>query len=146
MSDLNKVMLIGNVTKDPELKTTTSGKGVCSFSLATNKKWNDNGVKKEKAEFHNCVAWGKLATDVIGVYVKKGMKVYVEGRLETRAWEDQNGVKKFRTEIIVEQLSMLSSGANNGGYAQKKQNNVQDDEMPVIQADEEEISIEDIPF
>lgn len=146
MSDLNKVMLIGNITKDPEIRTIPSGQQVASFSIATNRTWKDkDGGKKEQAEFHSIVAWGKLA-EIIGQYCKKGMKIYIEGRLATKAWDDQNGVKKFKTEIIAENLLMLSSrqGQSSSSYPQQKVN--EDEEMPIIQADDEEIAIEDIPF
>lgn len=153
MSDLNKVMLIGNITKEIELKKLSTGQSVCSFSIATNRSWKDtSGVKKEKAEFHNIVAWGKLA-EIMGQYCTKGMKIFIEGRLETRAWDDQNGQKKFRTEIVAENMQMLGSKAQGQGHAQKSQNNVQEgeqyheEELPIIMADDEEtIEIESIPF
>ncbi|MEZ7821404.1 MAG: single-stranded DNA-binding protein [Patescibacteria group bacterium] len=147
MGDLNKVMLIGNLTKDPEAKTLPSGQSLSNFSLATNRTWKDkDGSKKEQAEFHNIIAWGKLA-EICNQYLKKGAKVYIEGRLQTRSWDDQNGVKKYRTEIIAENLSMLSSrgtSTSTGSGSSKPQS--QDEELPIIQADEEEINIEDIPF
>lgn len=106
--DLNKVMLIGNLTRDPELRYTPNGQAVISFSLATNRRWTDKttGEKKEQAEFHNIVAWGKLA-ETANQILKKGRKVYVEGRLQTRSWEDSEGGKKFRTEIIADNLIVL---------------------------------------
>jgi single-strand DNA-binding protein len=147
MGDLNKVMLIGNLTKDPEAKTLPSGQSLSNFSLATNRTWKDkDGSKKEQAEFHNIIAWGKLA-EICNQYLKKGAKVYIEGRLQTRSWDDQNGVKKYRTEIIAENLSMLSSrgtSTSTGSGSSKPQS--QDEELPIIQADEEEINIEDIPL
>lgn len=147
MGDLNKVMLIGNLTKDPEAKTLPSGQSLSNFSLATNRTWKDkDGSKKEQAEFHNIIAWGKLA-EICNQYLKKGAKVYIEGRLQTRSWDDQNGVKKYRTEIIAENLSMLgarSTSTSTGSGSSKPQS--QDEELPIIQADEEEINIEDIPF
>lgn len=106
--DLNKAMLIGNVTKDPEVKVTPSGQTVATFGIATNTNWVDkSGVKQEKAEFHNIVAWSKLA-EIIGKYVKKGGKVFVEGRMQTRSWDDPSGVKKYRAEIVADNLIMLS--------------------------------------
>ncbi len=150
MGDLNKVMLIGNITKDPEAKTLPSGQSLSNFSIATNRTWKDkDGSKKEQAEFHNIIAWGKLA-EICNQYLKKGSKVYIEGRLQTRSWDDQNGVKKYRTEIIAENLSMLSSkgsysGATTSGSGPSKPQ-TQEEELPIIQADEEEINIEDIPF
>ena len=100
-------MIIGNMTRDPEVKTTPSGQTVANFSVATNLVWTDqSGQKQEKAEFHNIVAWRKLA-DICGQYLKKGGKVYVEGRLQTRSWDDQTGNKKYRTEIIADNVIML---------------------------------------
>ncbi|MBT4850379.1 single-stranded DNA-binding protein [Candidatus Parcubacteria bacterium] len=155
--NLNKAMVIGNVVRDPEMRSTNGGQNVTSFSIATNMVWKDQttGEKKEKAEFHNIVAWRRLA-EISSQYLKKGSKVYIEGRLQTRSWDDPNGVKRYRTEIITENMIMLDrAGANvdggDGGYtaqpapkqdapvqqqAQKTDNNVS----------EEEISIEDIPF
>lgn len=150
--DLNKVMLIGNLTKDPESKTLVSGQSLSNFSVATNRTWKDaSGTKKEQAEFHNIVVWGKLA-DIANQYLKKGKKVFIEGRLQTRSWDDQNGVKKYRTEIIAENISMLDSkGSSYQGGGQptndsQPSNNVLEEELPIIQADGDEINIEDIPF
>lgn len=157
MGDLNKVMLIGNLTKDPEAKALPSGQALSSFSVATNRVWKDkDGAKKEQAEFHNIVAFGKIA-EIANQYLKKGAKVFLEGRLQTRSWDDQNGVKKYRTEMILENLSMLggrtagtgAAGAYAGGAATgsgPSRTSSQEDELPIIQADEEEINIEDIPF
>ena len=98
--DLNKVQIIGNITQDIELKQTPNGQSVCSFSVATNRNWKDaNGMRQEQAEFHNLVFWGKLA-EIAGEYLQKGKKVYVEGRLQTRNWEAQDGTKRYRTEIV----------------------------------------------
>jgi len=106
---LNKVQIIGNMTQDPEVRQTPSGQSVCSLGVATNRQWTDqSGQKQERAEFHNIVLWRGLA-DVAGQYLKKGAKVYIEGRLETRNWEAQDGTKRYRTEIIAENLIMLDS-------------------------------------
>ncbi|MBP7134534.1 single-stranded DNA-binding protein [Patescibacteria group bacterium] len=115
--DLNRVMLIGNVTRDPEVRTTTGGQNVCSFAIATNSQWTDaQGQKQQRAEFHNIVAWGKLA-DICKQFLGKGRKVYVEGRLQTRDWEAQDGAKRTRTEIVAENMIMLdrAGGAAPGG-------------------------------
>jgi single-strand DNA-binding protein len=113
--NLNKVMIIGNLTRDPEIRNTTGGKTVASFSVATSLVWKDqSGQKQEKAEFHNIVAWARLA-EIVGQYLKKGSKVYVEGRLQTRDWTGQDGVKRYRTEIVAENMIMLSS--NQSGYS-----------------------------
>jgi single-strand DNA-binding protein len=111
---LNKVMLIGNLGKDPEVKYTPSGVPVAKFSLATNERFKDKaGEWQDRTEWHNIVAWQRLA-EIIGEYVKKGSKVYIEGRLQTSSWEDkQSGEKKYRTEIIASDLVLL--GGRGGG-------------------------------
>src|SRR3989338_9599387 len=107
--DLNKVMIIGRLTRDPEVRTTHNGANVVSFSVATSFNWTDknDGQKKEQTEFHNVVAWRKLA-DIVGQYLKKGSQVYLEGRLTTRSWDDKtSGQKKYRTEIVADNMIML---------------------------------------
>lgn len=102
-------MIIGNLTRDPELRTTPSGQNVCNFGVATSSQWTDaSGQKQERVEYHNIVAWGRLA-EICGQYLAKGRKVYVEGRLQTRDWEGQDGVKRSKTEIVTENMIMLSS-------------------------------------
>jgi single-strand DNA-binding protein len=110
--NLNRAMIIGNLTRDPEVRTTANGQNVATFGVATNYTWTDQqGQKQERVEFHNIVAWGKLA-EICGQYLGKGRKVYVEGRLQTREWEGQDKVKRKTTEIICEQMIMLDkSGA-----------------------------------
>ncbi len=141
--DLNKATIIGRLTADPESRTTPNGQSVVSLTVATNFSWTDgNGQKQDKAEFHNIVAWRKLA-EIMSQYLKKGSKVYIEGRLQTRSWEDQNGNKKYRTEIIADNMIMLdskSSGAGDLGKPEEQQSNTSKD------SEEEEINIEDIPF
>lgn len=108
MSGLNKVMLIGHVGQDPEVKYLPNGDAVANFSLATSKSWKDQrGNKQERTEWHACTVWRKLA-EVVGQYVHKGLKLYVEGELQTRSWE-QDGVKRYKTEIVVQSLQMLDS-------------------------------------
>ncbi|MCF7820422.1 MAG: single-stranded DNA-binding protein [Candidatus Pacebacteria bacterium] len=146
--NLNKAMIIGNVTRDPELRNTPSGQPVASFSVATNFSWVDqSGQKQDKAEFHNIVAWRKLA-EICSQYLKKGSKVYVEGRLQTSEWAGQDGNKRYRTEIILENMIMLDSKGQ-GGSSYNNQSNKNED-VPVIQQDEadddEEIKVENIPF
>jgi single-strand DNA-binding protein len=105
--DLNRATIIGNVTRDPELRTTATGQNVCSFGIATNQQWTDaQGVKQQRAEYHNIVAWGKLA-EICGQYLGKGRKVYIEGRLQTREWETQDAQKKQRTEIVADNMILL---------------------------------------
>ena len=111
---LNKVQLIGNLGKDPELKYTPSGVAVATFSIATSESWKDQeGNQQEKTEWHNIVAWRKLA-EICGEYLKKGKKVYIEGKLQTRNYE-KDGVKRYVTEIVADQLIMLDGGGGAGG-------------------------------
>lgn len=145
--DLNKVQLIWNITQDIELKQTPTGQNVCSFSLATNRNWVDSSwIKQEVAEFHSIVLWGKLA-EIAGQYLHKGKKVYIEWRLQTRNWEAQDWTKRYKTEIVWENMIMLDwskwgdnsstyQNSENTSWAVKKTQNKK----------EEEISIEDIPF
>jgi len=154
--DLNKVMIIGRLTRDPEVKTTPSGQTVTSFSLATGFKWKDaNGTMQEKTEFHNIVAWRKLG-EICGQYLMKAKRIYLEGRLETRDWTGQDGVKRYRTEIVADNMIMLDgpssfNQANNAPASQKPQpaqNPVQEQGQGQAneQVTEEEIRVEDIPF
>lgn len=144
---LNRAQLIGNLTRDPETRQTSTGKTVCSFSIATNSSWKDSsGQRQEKAEFHNIVAWGKLA-EICGQYMTKGKKIYVEGRIQTRDWEGEDGVKRYRTEIIAENVIMLDrAGAPASGGMEREQNTaaVKKEEAPALK--EEEVSIDDLPF
>jgi single-strand DNA-binding protein len=114
--DLNKVMIIGRLTRDPEVRSTTNGANVASFSVATGFSWTDqSGQKKEQTEFHNVVAWRKLG-DIVAQYLKKGSQVYIEGRLQTRSWEGQDGKKNYRTEIVADNMIMLGRpGGSTGG-------------------------------
>ena len=115
---VNKVILIGNLGKDPELRYTSSGVAVASFSVATNESWKDpEGNTQERTQWHNIVAWRKLA-EICGEYLKKGGKIYLEGRLQYRNYDDKNGVKRSVTEIVMDQMVMLDSrGAGGGGAA-----------------------------
>jgi len=146
---LNKAQLIGNLTRDPELRQTPNGTNVCSFTIATNFTWKDQmGNKQEKVEFHNIVAWGKLA-EICGQYLSKGKKIYLEGRIQTRDWEADDGSKRYKTEIIAENMIMLSRGGEQ--QAQFSQNsapqtNQTQTEKPSTAPTEEEISIDDLPF
>ena len=104
---VNKVILIGNIGSDPEVKTTPSGVQVANFSLATTESWTDKaGERQERAEWHRLVLWRKLA-EIAGQYLKKGAKIYIEGKLQTRSWEDQSGQKRYTTEVVVDQMEML---------------------------------------
>ncbi len=151
---VNKVILVGNLGKDPEVKYTPSGVPVAKFSLATNERYKDKaGEWQDRTEWHNIVAWQRLA-EIVGEYVKKGSKIYIEGRLQTSSWEDkQSGEKKYRTEIIAHDLVLLGgrgeggeshssrSASANAGFDQRTQ---QADEAP--QPHPAEITDEDIPF
>jgi single-strand DNA-binding protein len=142
--NLNKVLLIGNLTRDPEVRTTPTGQNVASFSIATSRRWTDKeGKPKEQTEFHNLVAWRKLA-DIVGQYVKKGSKVFIEGYLQTRSWEDQQGTKKYRTEIIVDNLIMLDKKGESGGNPFMGNTGISTAQPEP--AAENEINVEDIPF
>ncbi len=108
MASVNKVILIGNLGKDPEIRTTPQGTSLARFSLATTTAWKDaSGAKQERTEWHDIVAWEKLA-QICGEYLHKGKMVYVEGSLQTRSWEDQNGQKRYKTEIKASNVVMLS--------------------------------------
>lgn len=111
---LNKVMLIGNLTRDPEMRYTPQGTAVCTFGIATNRSWTtDTGEKKDEADFHNIVAWNKLA-EICAQLLKKGRKVYVEGRLQTRSWQAQDGTQKQRTEIVINDMVILDKKEDGG--------------------------------
>lgn len=112
---LNRVQLIGNLTRDPELRYTPNGNGVCTFSIATNRGWTtDSGEKREEVDFHRIVAWNKLA-ELCSQFLTKGRKVYVEGRLATRNWTGQDGAQKSTTEVVIDDMILLD---NKGGAAQ----------------------------
>lgn len=138
--NLNKAMVIGNLTRDPEMRTTPSGAQVASFSVATSLVWTDqSGQQQKKTEFHNIVAWRKLA-DICGQYLHKGSKVYIEGRLQTTDWTGQDNIKRYRTEIVAENMIMLDrQGTSNS-------NNEFRNDIQEIDESEEEIRVENIPF
>ncbi len=153
MMYLNRAQIIGRLTQDPELRQTGGGQSVCSFSVATNRSWKDqSGETKEQAEFHNLVAWGKLA-EIASNYLKKGRRVYVEGRIQTRSWEDNNGQKHWKTEIIAENLIMLDSKNEGGGgssYSNNEEKSSQSEDFSPTPASsgnqDDDVSIEDVPF
>lgn len=158
--DLNKVMIIGRLTRDPELRTTPNGAAVCQLSVATNFVYTSqqSGQKVEQVEYHNVVVWRKLA-EIANQYLKKGRRVYLEGRLQTRSWEGQDGQKKYRTEIVADNMIMLDGGQGAGGSAGAParpqasptpagndfMQSAPAEELPTIQADEG-VNVEDIPF
>ena len=134
---LNKVTLIGNLGKDPELSYTPSGVAVAKFSIATNERWKDQeGNMQERTEWHNIVAWRKLA-EICGQYIKRGSKVYIEGKLQTRSWDDKNtGVKRYATEIIADDLIMLdgrpahSEGGEPAAVSNNEPHEPEKDDLP----------------
>jgi len=162
--NLNKVFLIGRLTADPEMRSTPSGHSVCNLRMATNRVWTDRETneKQEKTEFHSIVLWRRLA-EIASQFLTKGSLVLIEGRLETRSWEDPNGNKRYRTEIIAENLQLgprKQQGPGSGPLIQEK---TEKEDIPVIQEaespsaqdqtqnpenpeKEEEINIKDIPF
>jgi len=149
--NLNKAMIIGNLTREPELRNTPSGQSVASFAVATNLIWTDqSGQQQKKAEFHNVIAWRKLA-EICSKYLHKGSKVYIEGRLQTTDWTGQDGVKRYRTEIVTENMIMLDtkSGSASGSFGSAP--STANSSEPVIEIPEEpfedeEIRVENIPF
>jgi single-strand DNA-binding protein len=143
---LNRAVIIGNLTRDPELRNTASGQSVTNFSVATSSQWIDaGGQKQERTEYHPIVAWGKLA-EICSQYLAKGRKVYVEGRLQTREWETPDGQKRQRTEIVAENMIMLDKAPPGGASAPSVRS--EEPAAPPVDAGvgEQEIRIEDIPF
>ncbi len=117
MKSVNKVILLGNVTRDPELKATTNGQSVATFGLATNRVWRDQtGQKQSLPEYHNLVAWGGLA-EFCNQYVRKGKPLYIEGYLKTRSWEGTEGTKIFRTEIVIDDIVLLGNRPESEAHA-----------------------------
>lgn len=154
MKDLNMVFLMGNLTRDPELRYTPNGQAVTSITVATNRQWTDqgSGEKKEAAEFTDIVIWGKMAENVAN-YLKKGRRVHVIGRLQTRSWEAQDGSKRNKTEVIATDITFLDRAGASGGGSDA----LPADDFNQEPADEkkkgkkeasidEEVSIDDIPF
>lgn len=162
--NLNKVQLIGRLTRDPEIRTTPSGQTVATIGIATNRTWMDkSGQKQEKTEFHNIVIWGRLA-EIAGQYLTKGQEAYFEGRLETRSYTGKDGIEKKVTDIVAENMQMGSraQGSNQGGGGSYQRPVPQqtpttpanrpapavEESIPTINLDEEsdEVRLEDVPF
>jgi single-strand DNA-binding protein len=158
--NLNKAIIIGRLTRDPEMRTTPTGQQVTSFGMATNRTWNDaSGNRQEKTEFHNIVAWGKLA-EICGQYLTKGQEIYIEGRIETRNWEGQDGIRRTRTEIIAENMQMGQRPRGEGGFvpsagesqaaseesSEEAPPATEEERSPNDLKNKEEIKVEDIPF
>lgn len=149
---INKVFLYGNLTRDPILRSLPSGVQVTEIGVATNRTWkNKDGAKQDSAEFHNVVAFGKPA-ELISQYLKKGQPIYVEGRIQTRSWDAQDGTKKYRTEIVVENFQFGPKGSSSGSYSSGSKAETNDsqespkDAEPAIDYPMEEVNAEDIPF
>lgn len=160
--NFNRAIIIGNLTADPDMRTTPSGQHVCSLRVATNRMWTDaSGAKQQKTEFHSVVLWRRLA-EIASQYLKKGSLVLVEGRLETRSWDDASGNKRYRTEIIAENMQLGPRGFNQNedgekpaqsppkadneaGPPQSGKASLGEEEIPIIEEDEE-IDVKDIPF
>ena len=163
---LNRVQLIGNLTRDPELRYTPNGNAVCTFGLATNRTWTtDSGEKREEVDFHRIVAWNKLA-ELCSQFLTKGRKVYVEGRLSTRNWTGQDGAQKSTTEVVIDDMILLdnqrqgagtneetstasnAAGASSGPKrpAPKKREEASEDAPHPGSQQEEEVAPDDIPF
>jgi single-strand DNA-binding protein len=151
MKDLNMVFLMGNLTRDPELRYTPNGQAVTSLTIATNRQWTDkdSGDKKESAEFTDVVVWGKMAENVAN-YLKKGRRAHIIGRLQTRSWEAQDGAKKYKTEVIATDVTFLDKADGGSTSSPYEGVDVALDEKPQkgkkSETTEEEINIEDIPF
>lgn len=156
MYSLNRAQVIGNLTRDPELKYTPSGQAVSSFSVATNRSWqNQDGTKQDAVEYHDIVAWGKLA-EISSQVLSKGKPAYVEGRLQTRSWEGQDGNKRQKTEIVAENIIALgakgdkdySASQSDDGIPQVKESEVGNKEKKGSKEEpkNEDINIDDIPF
>src|SRR3989344_8799716 len=155
---INKAFIFGNLTRDPELRSLPSGQAVANFAVATNSQWRDkDGNKKENTEFHNVVTFGKQA-ELVSQYLRKGGSVFVEGRLQTRSWDDASGAKKYRTEIVADKIqfgprgvggSVGGTGGGFGGGAPKTAG-VKDKEggegLETVEDPEEENKVDDIPF
>jgi len=132
MRSVNKVIIIGNLTRDPEMRQTPNGQNVTTFGIATNREWmTKEGERKNSAEFHECVAWARLA-EICSNYLKKGQLVYVEGYLKTRSWESPEKVKKFKTEIVVQDMIILEKRKNTEDYIPEVE------DMPEHEAEDED--------
>lgn len=146
MLNLNRAMIIGNATRDPEIKTTTTGQVIAHLVVATNFTWRDQaGNRQSKVEYHRVIAWRRLA-EIIKQFVHKGSKVYIEGRMQTRSWDDQMGNKRYLTEVVAENLIILDSRQQGvDGDGENDNAPIEDFDQPKTDT-EQEISIEDIPF
>ena len=129
MSGVNKVILVGNLGNDPEIKPTSNGSSLANFSVATSERWTKDGERHEKTEWHRVTAFGKLA-EIVGQYVSKGSKVYIEGKIQTRSWETDSGEKRYATEIIARDLQMLDKAGETSGQQSNASPLPTDDDLP----------------
>lgn len=144
--NLNKVMLIGNLTRDPDVRYTPQGNAVASFTIATNREWLVDGEKKQAADFHNAVAWNKLA-EICGQLLKRGSKVYVEGRLQNRSWMDQaSGQKKYKTEVVVDDLIILTSKRTEGSVEGEDEMMMDDADFGGQGNETSDVNLDDLDF
>jgi single-strand DNA-binding protein len=146
--NVNKVLIVGRVTNDPEIRTIPSGQNVASFGVATNRFWTDrSGQKQKSTEFHNIVAWSRLA-EIVQKFLTKGSLVFIEGRLQTRNWQDQQGNKRYRTEVVTERLQLGPRAS--GQTAVPETETTETTEEPTTTEEtaspEEEINPDEIPF
>lgn len=145
---INKAIIYGNLTRDPELKSLPSGSTVVNFSVATNNTWKDkNGERKESVEYHNIVAFGRTA-ETINQYMKKGSGIYVEGRIQTRSWDGTDGKKNYRTEIIADRIQFGPKKEGGAGFADAPASQGKEVAPPIDTIDypEENVNVDDIPF
>lgn len=144
--NLNKVFIIGNLTRDPELRSLPSGQSVASFGVATNRTWkNQQGEKKEDVQFHNIVVFGKQA-DTVAQYLKKGSSALIEGRIQTRNWDAQDGTKRTKTEIVAERVQFGPRRMGEAGNPAQPSAPKKTEELETIEYPEEDINPEEIPF
>jgi single-strand DNA-binding protein len=148
--NVNKVILVGRLTRDPEVRSTSSGQSITTVGIATNNYWTDkSGQKQERTEYHNIVLWGRLA-EIAGQYLSKGQEAYFEGRLQSRTYTGKDGVERKVTEVVAEnmQLGSRPQGASQARPATAPSQPAKEEEIPTINLDEEEkeVKIEDVPF
>jgi single-strand DNA-binding protein len=146
MRSLNRVQLIGNMGRDPEMRYTTSGKAVCNFSVATSHTWKDpDGTPQERTEWHNIVAWGKLG-EICNQYLAKGRQVFLEGRLQTRKWQGQDGSDRYTTEVVIDNMILLGGGRNEGGAPGRQPAEAHHERTPHNGGSGGAMDDDDIPF
>jgi single-strand DNA-binding protein len=151
-NDLNRVMLVGRLVKDPDLRYIPSGTSVASFSIANNRSYVKNGEKSEQVSYFECIAWGKLG-EIISQYCKKGKLIGVDGRLQQRSWDDKDGNKRYKVEVVVENFQFLSPAEGGGQFSSESYNNQGGAGVPtpaaggsMPDADDNPFSDDDIPF